>query len=57
MDLTHQYTVKEVIEIINTLTLKDRGIVKNSLFLEETDFEILVKEDFKKYDSTFKALA
>ena len=57
MDLNHNYTVEEVLEIVNTLTPKDKETLKTTLLLEEAEFERLVKEDFAKYDATFKALA
>ena len=57
MDLNHNYTVEEVLEIVNTLTPKDKETLKSTLLLEEAEFERLVKEDFAKYDATFKALA
>lgn len=57
MDLQHIYTVEEVLEIVNTLPQKDKETLKNLLLIEEAEFERLVKEDFVKYEATFKALA
>jgi len=57
MDLQHNYTVEEVLEIVNTLAPKDKETLKSALLLEEAEFERLVKEDFSKYDATFKALS
>ncbi len=57
MDLQHNYTVEEVLEIVNTLAPKDKEILKSVFLLEEAEFERLVKEDFSKYEATFKALA
>ncbi len=57
MDLQHIYTVEEVLEIVNTLPQKDKETLKNLLLVEEAEFERLVKEDFIKYEATFKALA
>jgi len=57
MDLQHNYTVEEVLEIVNTLAPKDKETLKSALLSEEAEFERLVKEDFSKYDATFKALS
>jgi hypothetical protein len=57
MELNHVYTVEEVLDIVNTMSKKDKEAVKSSLLIEEADFERLVKEDFVKYEATFKALA
>lgn len=57
MNLQHNYTVEEVLEIVNTLAPKDKEILKSVFLLEEAEFERLVKEDFSKYEATFKALA
>lgn len=57
MDMQHKYTVEEVLEIYNSLEIKDKELVKNKLLIDEADFERLVKEDFIKYDATFKSLA
>lgn len=57
MDLQHNYTVEEVLEIVNTLSEKDKATLKSALLLEEAAFEHLVKEDFIKYEATFKKLA
>ncbi|MEO5912456.1 MAG: hypothetical protein ABIP95_16340 [Pelobium sp.] len=57
METPHQYTVEEVLEIVNTMDKKDQAVLKNKLLLEETAFENLVKEDFAKYEATFKALS
>ena len=57
MDEQRNYTVEEVLEIVNTLSAKDKEIVKSELLLGEAEFERLVKEDFAKYEATFKALA
>ena len=57
MDLQHTYTVAEVLEIINTLPDKDKEIVKNILSLSDQTIEQMVKEDFIKYEATFRALA
>lgn len=51
------YTVEEVLEIVNKLSAKDKEIIKSELLLGEAEFERLVKEDFIKYEATFKALA
>ncbi|MEX8546364.1 MAG: hypothetical protein V5804_02075 [Mucilaginibacter sp.] len=57
MESQHNYTVEEVLEIVNTMAPKDRETIKTALLLEEAEFERLVKEDFAKYEATFKALA
>ena len=57
MDLHHNYTVEEVLEIVNTLSEKDKATLKSALLLEEAVFEHLVKDDFIKYEATFKKLA
>lgn len=57
MNSQREYTVEEVLEIVSTLSPKDKEIVKSELLLGEAEFERLVKEDFVKYDSTFNALA
>ncbi|WP_419802688.1 hypothetical protein [Mucilaginibacter sp.] len=57
MDAQHAYTAEEVLEIVNTLPPKEKETLKSLLLLEEAEFERLVKEDFAKYDATFKALA
>ncbi len=57
MDLQHTYTVEEVLEIVNTMAPKEKETLKSLLLLEEAEFERLVKEDFAKYEATFKALA
>ncbi|MFC5285186.1 hypothetical protein [Pedobacter alpinus] len=57
MDTQHKYTVEEVLEIYSSLEVKDQELIKNKLLISESDFERLVKEDFIKYDATFKALA
>jgi hypothetical protein len=57
MGSQHKYSVQEVLEIVNTLSPNDREIIKSELLLGEAEFERLVKEDFAKYDATFKALA
>jgi len=57
MELQHNYTVEEVWEIVNTMAPKDKETLKSMLLIEEAEFELLVKEDFAKYEATFKALA
>jgi hypothetical protein len=57
MEKNHKYTVEEVLEIVNTLEEKDKETLKSNLLLNEPEFEKLVKEDFAKYEATFKALA
>ena len=57
METNHKYTVEEVLEIVNTLEEKDKETLKSNLLLNEPEFERLVKEDFSKYEATFKALA
>ncbi len=57
MELQHHYTVEEVLEIVNAMAPKDRETIKTTLLLEEAEFERLVKEDFSKFEATFKALA
>ena len=57
METNHKYTVEEVLEIVNTLEEKDKETLKSNLLLNEPEFERLVKEDFAKYEATFKALA
>lgn len=57
MHTQQTYTVEEVLEIVNTLPPKERETLKSLILLEEAEFERLVKEDFSKYDATFKALA
>jgi len=57
MDLQHNYTVEEVLEIVNTLAPKDKETLKSAFLSEGAEFERLVKEDFSKYDATFKALS
>ena len=57
MDPNHKYTVEEVLEIVNSLEEKDKETLKSNLLLNEPEFEQLVKEDFAKYEATFKALA
>jgi hypothetical protein len=57
MELQHNYTVEEVLEIVNTMSNKDKQTIKTALFIDEAEFERLVKEDFAKYETTFKALA
>lgn len=44
-------------EIVNTMAPKEKETLKSLLLLEEAEFERLVKEDFAKYEATFKALA
>ncbi len=57
MDLQHVYTAAEVLEIYETMPLKDKEIIKATILVEDSSFENLVKEDFAKYEATFKALA
>ena len=57
METNHKYTVEEVLEIVNNLEEKDKETLKSNLLLNEPEFERLVKEDFAKYEATFKALA
>lgn len=57
MESQRTYTVEEVLEIVNKLSAKDKEIIKSELLLGEAEFERLVKEDFIKYEATFKALA
>lgn len=57
MEKNHKYTVEEVLEIVNTLEENEKETLKNKLLLTEPEFERLVKEDFAKYETTFKALA
>ena len=57
MDSKHNYTVAEVLEIYHTMPQKDQEIIKISILVEEDTFEKLVREDFVKYETTFKALA
>jgi len=57
MDSQHNYTVEEVLKIVNALPEKDKDALKSILLLEEDVFERLVKEDFVKYEATFKKLA
>ena len=57
METNHKYTVEEVLEIVNTLEEKDKETLKSNLLLNEPEFKRLVKEDFAKYEATFKALA
>lgn len=57
MDLQHTYTVAEVLEIYNTMPSKDKETIKTAILVEDENFENLVKEDFAKYEATFKALA
>ncbi len=57
MDTQHTYTAEEVLEIVNTMAPKEKETLKSLLLLEEAEFERLVKEDFAKYEATFKALA
>lgn len=57
MNSQHNYTVEEVLEIVNTMSKKDKATLKSMLLLEEAGFERLVKEDFAKYEATFKSLA
>ncbi|MFN0047567.1 MAG: hypothetical protein ACKVOU_00420 [Cytophagales bacterium] len=57
MELQHNYTVEEVLEIVNTMSMKDKESIRTALFVDEAEFERLVKEDFVKYEATFKALA
>jgi len=57
MEVKHSYTVAEVVEIVNSLSAEDKEKVKTIISSEENTFENLVKEDFRKYEATFKALA
>lgn len=62
MDLKDKYTLDEVIEIVNTLSNEDKKlvekeIIKNVFLNKNESFIKMVKEDFTKYESTFKALA
>ena len=57
MDSKHNYTVAEVLEIYHTMPQKDQETIKTSILVEEDTFEKLVREDFVKYETTFKALA
>ena len=57
MESQRNYTVEEVLKIVNNLSEKDKEILKSELLLGEAEFERLVKEDFTKYEATFKALA
>lgn len=62
MELKEHYTVAEVIEIVNTLSIEDKKIVEKELQKtkfsnNDESFIQMVKEDFKKYEATFKALA
>jgi hypothetical protein len=57
MEKNHKYTVEEVLEIVNTLEEKDKETLKSNLLLDEPEFDRLVKEDFAKYEATFRSLA
>jgi hypothetical protein len=57
MDLNHIYTVEEVLEIYHSLKPNDQEAIKTSILIDDNTFEKLVKEDFAKYEPTFKALA
>jgi hypothetical protein len=57
MELKDNYMVEEVIEIVNSLSADDKEKLKTMIFPLETIFKKLVKEDFAKYEATFKALA
>lgn len=57
MDLQHNYTAEEVLKIVNTMPPNEKENLKNLILNEEADFENLVKENFIKYEATFKALA
>jgi len=57
MEVKHQYTVEEVIEIVNSLSAEDKEKVRTIISTKDKTFEDFVKEDFVKYEATFKALA
>jgi len=57
MEVKHQYTVEEVVEIVNSLSVEDKEKVKTIITSKDKTFEDLVREDFAKYEATFKALA
>lgn len=56
MEIKHQYTVAEVVEIVNSLPDEDKEKVKTIILTDEKAFEDLVKADFVKYEAAFKAL-
>ncbi len=57
MDSKHTYTVEKVLEIINSMDVKDKESVKTILLLGEAEFERLIKMDFDKYGNTIPTLA
>ncbi len=60
MGLKHQYTVEEVIEIVNTLSVKDREIVNKqivSTLLNTKNILDVISPYHKKYEQTYKNLA
>lgn len=62
MEVQTKYCVEDVVRIVMTLSPSDRDLVqqeiqKTLLDKEEAEFDNLIKEDFEKYEATFKALA
>lgn len=56
MNSPNNYTVEQVLEIVNNLPEKDKETLK-CILLGDAFIENLVKEDFVKYEATFKKLA
>ncbi len=62
MEVQTKYGVKDVLKIVMALSIEDREIVQKEIQKarvdkEEAEFDNFVKEDFIKYEATFKALA
>ncbi len=62
MKVQTKYSIEDVLKIVMTLSPSDRDLVhqeiqKTLLDKDEAELDNLVKEDFKKYQAPFKALA
>jgi len=62
MEAQTKYSVEDIVKIVMALPPKDRETVQKEiqkalLDKEGVEFDNMVKEDFVKYEATFKALA
>lgn len=60
MELKKQYTVEEVIEIVNTFSLADKKKVEVEIrksMLNENEILQIINPIHKKFEETYKALA
>ena len=48
---------QEILDRMNPIHEKYKETYKNNLLLDDPEIEQLVKEDFAKYEATFKALS